>query len=206
MGKKDRVMKDQIFFCQPNRVKLPAALDVFTYGNTGYLSIHSDDHAVDVALAGNAAAVVMALRSAADEMEKKLFLRQHQEKTRRAQLQSIHDWDWLTPEMVIQYFEQSSVLRNVAGEVREVLSKILVAPPQAALAASQLDADLAIVQPYIEQVVSNGKVNKSEIARLLKIKPSGPSNWTRITAIAEAIAPAESRQWRVDGEEKVEAA
>jgi hypothetical protein len=199
MNQKDQ----QIFLCQPNKVKIPAGLDVFTYGNTGYISIHSDDHRINIALAGNAAAVVIALRDAADELEKKLFLRQHREQTRRRQaIQSARAWDWLTPEMVVRYFEQSPILAPVAADVRDVLSKVFITPAETAPAPSQLELDLETVQSRLDKILANGRANKSEIARALNITPGGSTNWPRVTAVAQALdlssssSSSNGRAWR----------
>lgn len=185
---------ERVFICQPRQIKLPATLDVFTYGNTGYLAIRSDDHKAHVALAGNAAALVIELRQAADALERKLFLSDHRQTVIRAA--SARSWDWLTPEMVIKYFEQSPALRSCVEDVRAVLKPLMastghyVGTTQAATptAPSQLELDLEAVRPHLGRIISNGKVNKSEIGRILKIKPSGPIAWARLTEIAEIIS------------------
>ena len=132
--------------------------------------------------------MVIALRSAADELEKKLFLQTHREQTRREQLKTIRDWDWLTPEMVIKYFEKSPILRPVADDVKAVLSKAWPTPEaKAAPAPSQLDLDLQTILPHLDRIRPNGRIIKSEIARLLNL-PTGGSQWGRVAAAAEALS------------------
>jgi hypothetical protein len=179
-------MTNSIFFCQPDRAKLPAQLDTFTYGNTGYLSIHSDDHKLHVALAGNAAALVLVLRQAADELERKFFMSDHYRLTKQAE--EAKDWKWLTPEMVIRYFELSPILKSMAADVREVLKPL----SSLVTVTTQLELDLETVKPHLKQIMPNGKVNKSEIARVLNISPGGAKNWPRVNAVAEVISSSSS--------------
>ena len=62
-----------------------------------------------------------------------------------------------------------------------------VAPPP-----NQLALDLAAVQPHLAKIMASGKPNKSEIARVLKLTPSGANTWRRVTAVAEALYPSSS--------------
>jgi len=57
-----------------------------------------------------------------------------------------------------------------------------VAPPP-----HQLTLDLATVQPHLAKIMASGKPNKSEIARVLNIKPGGATNWPRVQAVAATL-------------------
>lgn len=184
-------MEELIYFCQPNKVKLPARLQISHFGATGYLSISHHDSGLHVALAGNAAAMVLALRQAADQLEKRLFLDEHKRRVQRAEIAK--NWDWLTPERVIEYFEQSPVLRPHADDVRAVLKNNTYIRP------SQLEQDLETIRRAgIDQ---NEKITKSAIARALGISAGGSANWARISAITNYLSSSSSND-TADREER----
>lgn len=186
--------EELIFFCQPNQTKLPARLQVNHFGNTGYLSISHHDSGLHVALAGNAAAMVLALRQAADDLEKRLFLSEHKRRVRRSELAS--NWDWLTPERVLEYFEQSPVLRAHLEDVKAALKHSTYTQP-----VSQLDQDMATIRPHLATIMLTGKPNKSEIARAIGITAGGSSNWARVSALAKELSSSSTPTARSEEEE-----
>jgi hypothetical protein len=103
------------------------------------------------------------------------------------------DWDWLTPEMVIAYVEQSPMLHPVAADVRAALGKTWPAAGKAISprVPSQLELDLSTIRPYLDKITAGGKINKSEIARGLGL-PTGGSGWSRVQAVAGALSSSSS--------------
>lgn len=79
------------------------------------------------------------------------------------------DWNWLTPQMVINHFRRSPVLNCMADDVSAAL-KPLVGLEESQL-ISQLDQDLETITPHLPNLLdSSGKVKyggQSLIARLL---------------------------------------
>lgn len=98
-------------------------------------------------------------------------------------------WDWLTPEMVIAYFEQSPVLRAVANDVRAALGKAWSTSVEAMAprVPSPLELDLETIRPHLDKITAGGKINKSEIARVLGL-PTGGSGWGRVQAVAGVLS------------------
>lgn len=96
------------------------------------------------------------------------------------------DWNWLTPQMVINYFRRSAVLSPMFDDVNDAL-KTLVGLEQP---ASQLAQDLAAVAPYLSEIMDNGKVRyggQAVIARLLGVPNAGYHRQNRVLPVVEAL-------------------
>lgn len=92
------------------------------------------------------------------------------------------NWDWLTPKMVIEYFENSDVLRLHAADVRKVLQEQVSE-------TDQLSEDIAAVMPHAHELIEDGKLvygGQSKIARILGIT-NGGSHRARILAVADYL-------------------
>lgn len=188
-------MQEQIFYCKAQGVRIPVRLEVFKHGGGIYLAISNQAENINIPFFGPAPAMVARLREAADLIEAAAVEKDQGHISRAGNghtpaprvAPAAPNWDWLTPEMVIKYVEQSPVLHIYADDVRAAL-KPLVGMTQAASVESQLELDLEAVRPHLSRITLNGKVNKSEIARVLGIRPSGPGNWARLTEIADFIS------------------
>lgn len=185
----------QIFYCKAQGVRIPVRLEVFKHGGGVCVAVTNHDENINIPLIAPAPAMVARLREAADLIEAAVGVRDQGHVSREGNghtpaprvAPAAPNWDWLTPEMVIKYVEQSPVLHIYAEDVRAAL-KPLVGMTQTASVESQLELDLEAVRPHLARITLNGKVNKSEIARLLGIRPSGPGNWARLTEIADFIS------------------
>lgn len=96
------------------------------------------------------------------------------------------DWNWLTPQMVINYFNRSTVLSPMAKDVNDALNP-LVGLDQP---TGQLAQDLAAVTPYLSEVMDNGRVKyggQSIIARLLGVPNAGYHRQNRVLPVVEAL-------------------
>jgi hypothetical protein len=51
----------------------------------------------------------------------------------------------------------------------------------------QLAADLALVEPLLDRIVVGDKINKSEIARTLGLRPTSATNSTRVQAVVKVL-------------------
>lgn len=102
------------------------------------------------------------------------------------------DWDWLTPAMVVAYFEQSDVLRPHAADVRDAL-RYLVTPAQEQAAQAEAQAntlgdDLELIRQHyaIEELIDEDGTPawgaQTRIAEALGISNAGASNRRRIKA------------------------
>ncbi len=97
-----------------------------------------------------------------------------------------HDWNWLTPQMVINYFSRSAVLSPMFEDVNDAL-KPLVGLDQP---TGQLAQDLAAVAPYLSEIMENGKVRyggQAVIARLLGVPNAGYHRQNRVLPVVESL-------------------
>jgi hypothetical protein len=88
-------------------------------------------------------------------------------------------WGWLTPKMVVEYFENSPVLSVHAADVRAVLAAQIDS-------GDQLDADVQACLPHLPELVQEGKLvygAQSRIARILGLT-NGGGHRGRILAVA----------------------
>lgn len=99
------------------------------------------------------------------------------------------DWNWLTPQMVINHFRRSPVLNCMADDVSAAL-KPLVGLEESQL-ISQLDQDLETITPHLPNLLdSSGKVKyggQSLIARLLGGGNAGAFRESRVLPLVELI-------------------
>jgi len=106
--------------------------------------------------------------------------------SRPRSLRAVDDWQWLTTQMVIDYFEQSEVLSVHAADVRSVLTPMVDADEQA---EAQLAKDLAACAPYRAELIEGGELvygGQSRIARILGVT-NGGSHRQRILAVADEL-------------------
>lgn len=205
----DLANRQQIHFVKSRGVRVPVKFEIYKHGGGLYLTIANPLEGVNVALVASAAEMIATLRQAADQIEAAVAVNDQGHITRAPAVRGdaappvgprlnpgATDWSWLTPELIIRHFEQSPILAPIADDVKAALKGQLglalpaanAAPPPPP-AKSQLDLDLETLQPHLDRIVRNGKVNKSEIARALNL-PVGGSGWARIVAIAEALKKA----------------
>lgn len=191
-------MDNQLYCLQGKGVKIPVKLQIFKHGGGIYLAFVGEG--VHIPLAANAEIIAAELRQALALIEQASatndqgyinYKPSHPER-------NAPNWDWLTPEMVIKYFEQSPILAVIADDVRAILKKSWGTGDTAIAPAvpSQLELDLETIRPHLEKITAGGKINKSEIARVLGIKASGPSAWRRVTAIAQSISSSSEEELR----------
>jgi len=101
--------------------------------------------------------------------------------------------DWITPQMVIQYFEQSPILQEIAPDVRAVLSGLITGGESQTGPAPQLTADLETIQSFFsfsDLFNPDGSPIRgiqSRIAEALGISNAGTSYRKRIMAVLEAL-------------------
>lgn len=104
-----------------------------------------------------------------------------------------NNWDWLKPEFVISYFEQSKILNSMAPDVRAALAPLCEANP-AEPGGSQLAADLAILRPLRDELINeagNPRTGaKTRIARELGGSPGGSFFYTRVLPAVAALSSA----------------
>lgn len=209
----DLANRQQIQFIKSRGVRVPVKFEIFKHGGGIYLTIQNQNEGVYLGLVGAAANMAAEFRAVAVAIEQAVAVKDQgyisradvpnpAKNSEAAALAAPRlaaaapNWDWLSPEMVIKYFEQSPILAPIADDVKAALKGQLglalpaanAAPPPPP-AKSQLDLDLETLQPHLDRIVRNGKVNKSEIARALNL-PVGGSGWARIVAIAEALKKA----------------
>lgn len=206
----------QVLLLQSGGRRVPVSPQIFKHGGGIYLAWTNAEANVHIPLLANAADMIATLRQAADLVEQAVATRDQGhvsrsksdgEANRSVSPQpavpapigprlnpNATSWEWLTPEMVISYFEQSPVVSGMVDDVRAALkSQIGLTAPATEPGEpvkSQLETDLEAIAPHLEQIMRNGKANKSEIARRLNIAASGHSNWSRLIAIAAALEKA----------------
>lgn len=199
-------MNNQLLFLQPGGVKVPVKLEVFKHGGGMYLAAVNHEAGVHVPFLATATVMAAELRQAlalveaANEAKDQGHISRAEARERVAP--AAPNWDWLTPAMVIKYVEESPVLHIYADDVRAALKPLMASPARtpglrtghfvgiqtatAPIARSQLEIDLEAIRPHLDRIKPNGKVNKSEIARVLSI-PAGGSSWGRVKAVADII-------------------
>lgn len=96
------------------------------------------------------------------------------------------DWNWLTPQAVIDYYRGSVVLSPMFDDVNEALKPLVgLGKP-----TGQLAQDLAAVEPYLSEIMENGKVRyggQSIIARLLGVPNAGYHRQNRVLPVVESL-------------------
>lgn len=195
-------MDDQIYFLKPDKVKVPVKPQVFKHGGGFYLAMVNHEAGVHIPFLAAAATLINELREILRVIEgahngnDQGHVNGEEARARLArQNPTKPNWDWLTPEMVIKYVEQSPVLHIYADDVRTALKPLMASTghfvgTQTAhnpITRSQLELDLETVRPHLDRIKRGGKVNKSEIARVLLI-PTGGSSWGRVKAVADVIS------------------
>lgn len=178
--------------------KLDAAVNVEVCTRTGRLLVHNADYSIDFAMSGadddrSLSAQLRAWAALIDEQVSNHRFppglppaggRVVGERSRGL----MDDWQWLTPQMVIDYFEQSEVLKAHAADVRTVLAPMIDGDAQA---DAQLARDVAACEPYRTELIEAGELvygGQSQIARILGIT-NGGSHRQRILAVAAALRP-----------------
>lgn len=161
------------------------------------LVVSSDDGLITFALSGRSLAEQ--LRSLADHLEGSddwgddwdpAPVSAMSGPPRRRQYPPRSTWDDLTPQAVIEYFEQSPVLRVHAADVRAVLEP-LVDPAERV--DDQLVQDVAVCARYRDELVAGGELvygAQSRIADLLGIT-NGGGHRRRILAVARVLVGGE---------------
>lgn len=99
-------------------------------------------------------------------------------------------WEWLTPQMVIDWFKTRPALRAHAADVEQVLAPLVL--DQDSDAADPLDQDLAAVAHL--ELVQDGQLvygAQARIAEALGI-PNAGSHRKRVLAVAELLLLAKS--------------
>lgn len=88
-------------------------------------------------------------------------------------------WDWLTPEYVIRYFEQSPVLREMAGDVRAVLGN---------QASQDRPHDDLRLQQDLEAIAHLESPSKADIAEALTGDRSyAGATYRRVKAVYDSL-------------------
>lgn len=210
----DLASRQQIHFVKSRGVRVPVKFEIYKHGGGIYLTVANPAEGVNVALVASAAEMAATLRRAADQIEAAVKVNDQGHISRTPAPQTAiapavgphlnpgaTNWDWLPPERVIQHFQETPGLSPMADDVKAALKGQIGLPAPAPISrpltsdlrpptASQLDLDLAAIQPHLDRIVRNGKINKSEIARILKITPGGSGNWERLVAIEKALKKA----------------
>lgn len=97
-------------------------------------------------------------------------------------------WEWLTPEVVIEYFRHSSVLSYLADDVTARLKDEAAA--DVGRAADQLSADLVAIEPYLDNIIRDDRFvygYQSRIAEALRVPNEGGYR-RRIKNVAAVLA------------------
>lgn len=95
-------------------------------------------------------------------------------------------WDWLTPAAVIEYFRQSSELKTLYDDVRDILGE----DPVTFSTEEQLDLDLETARPHLDRIIQDGQLvygHQTRIAEALGI-PNQGSYRRRIQNVVRALA------------------
>lgn len=95
------------------------------------------------------------------------------------------NWDWLTPQAVIEYFRQSPVLAHMANDVLAALADEIAA--EGLEEPSQLARDLAALRPHASDLVDeDGEAvygAQSEAGRILGVPNAGNYRQRILTAL-----------------------
>jgi len=191
-------MNNQLLFLQPGGVRVPVKLELFKHGGGLYLAAVNHELGVHVPFVATAPVMAAELRAALALVEGANAINDQGHISRAGNgnaprvAPGAPNWDWLTPQMVIEYFQKSPVLHYITDDVKAALGPLIGMATAETITPSQIDLDLETVRPHLDRIITNGKVNKSEIARVLGIKPSGPVSWARLTEIAEIISSSSS--------------
>lgn len=183
-------MQEQIFYCKAQGVRIPVRLEVFKHGGGVYLAISNQAENINIPFFGPAPAMVARLREAADLIEAASRERDQGHISRAGNgsaprlAPAAPNWDWLTPQMVIEYFAKSNVLRAIADDVRQVLKDQILESE-----LTQLDRDLADVRAANHPGLfkKNGKPNQTVIADILRLPNGGSSNYKRIQEVSTIL-------------------
>lgn len=156
--------------------------------DAGRLLVHNADYSIDFGLSAPVSAQSLGaqLRAWAAQLDDWTHKRASAAVSRPRSHWAIENWDWLTPQMVIDYFEQSEVLSVHAAEVRAVLTPMLDGNEQA---EAQLAKDVAACAPYVDELLEGGELvygGQSRIARILGLT-NGGSHRQRILAVADEL-------------------
>jgi len=129
-----------IYLKLPQRPLVPIEISTGQYGNNGY--VHIDAGELIFRIAGDAAELAQKLHQIAELLTPR-SVAEVQTRARPA----ANNWDWLTPQAVIEYFEQSPDLAAIAPDVRAVLGRLaLPGETPANEQPTQLEQDLAAVR------------------------------------------------------------
>lgn len=190
-------MTEQIFFCKAQGVRIPVRLEVFKHGGSFYLAYVNHEENVHVPLIGSAGAW-LAEFGRAQELIATASRERDQGHISRAGNGAVApptlppgrlnpaapNWDWLTPQMVIEYFAKSNVLRAIADDVRQVLKDQILESE-----LSRPERDLADVRAANHPGLfkKNGKPNQTVIADILRLPNGGSSNYRRIQEVSTIL-------------------
>ena len=169
-----------------NLPKTNAAVSVEVHA--GRLLVHNADYSIDFAMSGadDGRSLSAQLRAWAALIDEQTPAPVSAPVSERRSRWALDNWQWLTPQMVIDYFEQSEVLKVHAAVVRAVLGPMVDADAQA---DAQLARDVAACEPYRAELIEAGELvygGQSQIARILGIT-NGGSHRQRILAVAEEL-------------------
>lgn len=177
-----------IYLKQPQRPPVAIRLDTGEHGNNGYLTIQ-DGSSIFFQIGGNREELARQLRHIANSLEPQTVA----ETRPRLQPTNTQSWAWLTPNVVIQYFEQSPVLSPYADNVRAALNQIeplqAELPPPSGGPGGTSDADL--LRPHRAELLDEAGQPiygaQTRVAELLKFPGTGGSYRRRILEALEAL-------------------
>lgn len=179
-----------IYLKQPQRPPVAIRLDTSEYGHNGYLTVQTvQESSIFFQIGGNREELARQLRHIANSLEPKTVA-----KTRpRLQPTNAQGWAWLTPDVVIQYFEQSPMLSPYADDVRAALNQIEPPaeqlPPPSGGPGGTTDADL--LRPHVAELLNEAGQPiygaQTKVADLLELPGTGGSYRRRILEALEAL-------------------
>jgi hypothetical protein len=181
---------DRLLFLQPGGVRVPVKLEIFKHGGGLYLAAVNHELGIHVPFVATATVMAAELRQALALVEGANAINDQGHISRAGNgnapriAPGAPNWDWLTPEMVIEYFNQSNVLRAMADDVRQVLKYQILESE-----LPQLARDLADVRAadHPDLFKKNGKPNQTVIADILRIPNGGSSNYKRIQEVSTSL-------------------
>ena len=164
--------------------RTPVKLQPYVWGAKAFISLMPlDRSAPSTILVADPAALIIELRLLADQLEAQTC-RETKQLLQQRQARATLDYSSITPQMVIEYFEQSPILRAYAADVKTVLK---YAAEETSITSTQLQNDVALLKPRMAELIrADGSINKSAAARVLGVSAGG-AGWERVSVAAEAL-------------------
>lgn len=169
-----------------NAKSTPVKISTAAHGPNAYLMLYPADGSEPLMLVGKAEELTEELKTLAARLNP-LNVAQVEEIKQDAQRLKAHapNWDWLTPQMVIEFFSLSSVLRTHLPDVIEVLEKT-----EYLTESNQLNQDVETLRPYAAELLTeDGEIQRgyTRKAAALLFGDESANGGTYLKRIKEAM-------------------